>query len=70
MTTGGRLWVANINAPGQVVLAGAEEDLEWLATHGRELGARRIIRLNVAGAFHSPLMASATDRTPRIPPYS
>jgi [acyl-carrier-protein] S-malonyltransferase len=58
---GGRLWVANINAPGQVVVAGAEEDLDWLADHGRELGARRVIRLNVAGAFHSPLMASATD---------
>lgn len=58
---GGRLWVANVNAPGQVVLAGAEEDLEWLVAHGSELGARRVTRLNVAGAFHSPLMASATD---------
>ncbi|MDH5616940.1 MAG: ACP S-malonyltransferase, partial [Acidimicrobiia bacterium] len=58
---GGSLWVANVNAPGQMVLAGAEEDLEWLVTHGSELGARRVTRLNVAGAFHSPLMASATD---------
>ncbi len=58
---GGRLWVANVNAPGQVVLAGAEADLDWLASHGRELGARRIARLNVAGAFHSPMMASATE---------
>ena len=57
---GGRLWVANINAPGQVVLAGAQDDLDWLAEHGRQLGARRVIPLNVAGAFHSPLMASAT----------
>ncbi len=57
---GGRLWVANVNAPGQIVLAGAAEDLEWLAVHGRELGARRVASLNVAGAFHSPLMASAT----------
>jgi malonyl CoA-acyl carrier protein transacylase len=57
---GGRLWVANVNAPGQVVLAGADEDLEWLASHGRELGARRISPLKVAGAFHSPLMAPAT----------
>lgn len=59
---GGRLWVANVNAPGQVVVAGAEADLEWLAAHGGELGARRVTRLNVAGAFHTPLMASATDR--------
>jgi [acyl-carrier-protein] S-malonyltransferase len=61
-TEGGRLWVANLNAPGQVVLAGAEEDLEWLDDNGRSLGARRVIRLKVAGAFHSPLMASATDK--------
>ena len=58
---GGRLWVANVNAPGQVVVAGAETDLEWLASQGRELGARRVTRLNVAGAFHSPLMAPATS---------
>ncbi len=57
---GGRLWVANVNAPGQIVLAGAEEDLEWLAASGAELGARRVTPLKVAGAFHSPLMASAT----------
>ncbi len=59
---GGRLWVANLNAPGQVVLAGAADDLDWLTENAREHGARRVIQLNVAGAFHSPLMASATDR--------
>ncbi len=59
---GGRLWVANINAPGQIVVAGAEADLEWLDSHGREHGVRRVARLNVAGAFHSPLMASATEK--------
>ena len=58
---GGSLWVANVNAPGQFVLAGAAADLAWLAAHGRELGARRVTSLNVAGAFHSPLMASATN---------
>ena len=58
---GGRLWVANINAPGQVVVAGAEADLEWLVANGRDLGARRVTRLNVAGAFHTPLMGSATE---------
>jgi [acyl-carrier-protein] S-malonyltransferase len=57
---GGRLWVANVNAPGQVVLAGPDEDLDWLAANGRELGARRVTPLKVAGAFHTPLMASAT----------
>jgi [acyl-carrier-protein] S-malonyltransferase len=62
---GGRLSVANINAPGQVVVAGGAEDLDWLEEHARELGVRRAIRLNVAGAFHSPFMQPATQRLKR-----
>lgn len=58
---GGRLEVANINAPGQVVVAGSEQDLEWLKENGRELGVRRVLPLNVAGAFHSAFMAPAAD---------
>ena len=56
---GGRLSVANINAPGQVVLAGGHDDLDWLEANARALGVRRAIRLKVAGAFHSPYMESA-----------
>ena len=56
---GGRLFVANLNAPGQVVVAGGKDDLAWLGENGRELGVRRVIPLDVAGAFHSPFMASA-----------
>jgi [acyl-carrier-protein] S-malonyltransferase len=56
---GGRLWVANFNAPGQVVLAGGRTDIDWLQAEGRALGARRVVRLKVAGAFHSPFMAHA-----------
>ncbi len=58
---GGRLTVANVNAPGQVVVAGGAADLEWLEENGRELGVRRAVRLKVAGAFHSPFMAPARD---------
>ena len=58
---GGRLEVANINAPGQVVLAGSEEDVVWLAEQARDLGLRRVIPLNVAGAFHSSFMEPAAD---------
>ncbi|MCB2222974.1 MAG: ACP S-malonyltransferase [Actinobacteria bacterium] len=58
---GGRLWVANVNAPGQVVVAGGASDLEWAAAHGREHGVRRVIPLKVAGAFHSPFMAPAAS---------
>ncbi len=53
---GGRLWVANINSPGQVVVAGGAEDIAALAERGREIGVRRVVPLKVAGAFHSPLM--------------
>lgn len=59
---GGRLWVANVNSPSQIVLAGAEADIEWLTANARSLGIRRAIPLSVAGAFHSPFMASAAER--------
>ena len=55
----GQLWVANVNAPGQIVMAGGLSDLEWIAEHGGEYGARRVVPLNVAGGFHSPFMAPA-----------
>lgn len=59
---GGYLYVANSNAPGQVVVAGGREDLDWLEANARDLGLRRVVRLNVGGAFHSPFMADAADR--------
>ena len=59
---GGRLWVANLNAPGQVVAAGALEDIGWLVRNARDLGIRRAIGLDVAGAFHTPLMEPARSR--------
>jgi [acyl-carrier-protein] S-malonyltransferase len=59
---GGRLWVANVNAPGQVVVAGGAADLEWAASHAADHGIRRVVPLRVAGAFHSPFMAPAAHR--------
>ena len=56
---GGSLQVANINAPGQVVLAGGAADIEWIVEHARDLGVRRAVPLKVAGAFHSEFMAAA-----------
>lgn len=58
---GGRLQVANINAPGQVVLAGGADDIDWLTANARDLGVRRAIPLKVAGAFHSTFMEPAAD---------
>lgn len=56
---GGRLEVANINAPGQVVVAGGAADIEWLVENARDLGVRRAIPLRVSGAFHSTFMEPA-----------
>jgi malonyl CoA-acyl carrier protein transacylase len=56
---GGTLEVANVNAPGQVVVAGGREDLAWLGENATDLGVRRVVTLNVAGAFHSGYMAAA-----------
>ncbi len=54
-------WVANDNAPGQVVVAGTPEGLEATSARAREIGIRKVIPLNVGGAFHTPLMAQARD---------
>lgn len=59
---GGRLEVANLNAPGQVVVAGSAEDIEWVKEKARDFGVRRAIPLKVAGAFHSAFMEPAADR--------
>lgn len=56
---GGRLFVANINDPGQVVLAGGVADIAWLDSVAQEMGIRKVVPLKVAGAFHSPFMEPA-----------
>lgn len=50
--------IANDNAPGQTILSGARAALDAVAAGAREHGLRAI-RLDVAGAFHSPAMRSA-----------
>ncbi|MFV2000295.1 MAG: ACP S-malonyltransferase [Acidimicrobiia bacterium] len=57
----GHLYVANINAPGQIVMAGGLADIEWLEANAREMGIRRAVKLKVAAGFHSPFMAPAAD---------
>jgi [acyl-carrier-protein] S-malonyltransferase len=56
------VWVANFNAPGQVVVAGAPEAVAAASHHARDLGAKRVMPLPVAGAFHTPFMTPARDR--------
>jgi [acyl-carrier-protein] S-malonyltransferase len=56
------LYVANINSPKQVVAAGTAAALAAAETLFKEAGARRVLRLQVAGPFHCPLMAEAADQ--------
>jgi [acyl-carrier-protein] S-malonyltransferase len=59
---GGRdVWIANDNAPGQVVIAGTPEGLEAAAERARAAGVRRVMPLDVGHAFHTPLLAEAAD---------
>ncbi|HYW27004.1 MAG TPA: ACP S-malonyltransferase [Terriglobales bacterium] len=72
------VWAANYNTPTQVVIGGTMAGLERAAQRLREAGARRVLPLNVAAAFHTPLMEpagaalrgaldAAAWRTPAVP---
>ena len=56
------VWVANFNAPGQVVIAGSAAGVAAASEHATQLGAKRVMSLPVSGAFHTPYMAPARDR--------
>jgi len=56
------VWVANFNAPGQVVIAGSPEGVAAAGVHAKELGAKKVMPLQVSGAFHTPFMTPARDR--------
>ena len=54
--------IANINAPGQIVISGERAKVEAAVGVAREYGIRRATLLNVAGAYHSRLMESAYEK--------
>jgi [acyl-carrier-protein] S-malonyltransferase len=56
------LYAANFNSPKQVVVAGTAAALAAAVPLFKEAGARRALRLQVAGPFHCPLMAEAADK--------
>src|SRR3954447_11102176 len=77
----GRIWKANMLGPGNIAVSGDAAALEAVEPIAAELGAMKVVRLAVAGAFHTPLMKPADEqlaevlsrteiRPPRIPVYS
>lgn len=54
-------WLANDNAPGQVVIAGTPDGVAAAGDRAREAGVRRVVGLDVGHAFHTPLLADAAD---------
>jgi [acyl-carrier-protein] S-malonyltransferase len=58
-------WMANDNAPGQIVIAGTAAGVAGASEAAKALGAKRVMPLVVGGAFHSPLMAPARGRLDR-----
>ncbi|MCD6288036.1 MAG: ACP S-malonyltransferase [Candidatus Hydrogenedentes bacterium] len=70
--------LANLNCPGQVVVSGETQALEFVKRAAKEAGAKRVMPLSVSGPFHSSLMKPAADlfadylrqftpKEPRIP---
>ncbi len=59
---GSPVWVANDNCPGQVVISGGEEGLTHAIEQLTDAGARKVVRLAVSIAAHSPLMTPAQEK--------
>lgn len=57
-----KVYAANYNCPGQIVISGLREDVLGSFDELKSLGARRVMELNVSGPFHSGLLRNAGDK--------
>lgn len=57
----GTISVANYNCPGQIVIAGEEQAIQWAIDNVKAFGGIKAIKLNVSGAFHSQFMSEASS---------
>ena len=55
------LWLANVNCPGQVVISGTLKGIEAGSEAAKKVGAKRVLPIQVHGAFHSGLMREAEE---------
>ena len=58
----GGIWIANLNCPGQVVIAGKASEMGKAEEALKAQGAKRVLPIDVSGAFHTPLMKSAQEK--------
>ncbi len=64
--TGQMVVLANDNCPGQIVISGEDRALEQAMTLTETYGARRVVKLDVSIAAHSPLMQAAADEFAKV----
>jgi len=53
--------IANINSKNQIVVSGSDKDIEKAIDLSKKMNIRKVVKVNVSGAFHSPLMKNVTD---------
>ena len=54
-----QIWISNFNDPSQIVISSFIDDMNYLKSNPKALGAKRVIPLEVAGAFHTEIVSSA-----------
>ena len=58
--------ISNYNDASQIVIGGSHEDINYLKSNPKDLDAKRVIPLDVAGAFHSPVVSSAKKEVEKV----